>query len=40
VIGPVYTGRKTCRVHEIVRRAERRYARQRVCRWLVIHPTR
>lgn len=41
LMGPVYAGRKTCCVHEIIRHAtERRYARQRMWRWLVIGPTR
>jgi predicted phage terminase large subunit-like protein len=41
LIGPVYAGRKTCVVHDILHRATvRRYARQKAWRWLVIRPTR
>jgi predicted phage terminase large subunit-like protein len=41
IIGPVYAGRKTVCIQEIMRCAtERRHARQRSWRWLVIGPTR
>lgn len=40
LIGPVYGGRKSCAVHEIVRRARLREVKQRVWRWLVVRPTR
>ena len=41
IIGPVYAGRKTAVLHEVIRCAtERRHARQRQWRWLVIGPTR
>ena len=41
LVGPVYAGRKTCVVNDIVRRAtDRRYSRQGLWRWLVARPTR
>src|SRR5215831_16287794 len=41
IIGPVYAGRKTACVHEIVKFATRRaFARQRQWRWLVIGGSR
>ena len=41
LVGPVYGGRKTCVVNDIVRRAtDRRYSRQGLWRWLVARPTR
>jgi predicted phage terminase large subunit-like protein len=41
LIGPVYAGRKSCCVQDILRRATmQRYGRQRHWRWLVVRPTR
>jgi predicted phage terminase large subunit-like protein len=41
LIGPAYAGRKTCCVHDILRRATcRPYMRQTKWRWFVVRPTR
>ena len=41
LIGPIYGGRKSCVLHDILRRAtHRRYSRQLKWRWLVIVPAR
>jgi hypothetical protein len=40
LIGPIYGGRKSACINDIIRRAtQKRYAKQTAWRWLVVAPT-